>query len=216
MTDKAKADEDIPEPKVGLSRAEKSQVKGGARLRAVVVYEIIRTEGEGELGRTFSALWWSGLAAGISIGFSFLIEADARRAPARLRVEDDHRQDRLRRRLPHRHSGAPAALHREHADGRAARHQAAQDRLAHRHAAAVGHRARRQPRGLLHLCRRRIEHAHGLRRGDAGAACHRACRDAEHALADVRQGHRGRLDHRRAGVDAPLLGRLGVRPSSGS
>jgi formate-nitrite transporter family protein len=70
-----KASEDIPEPKVGLSRAEKSQVKGGTRLRAVVVYEIVRSEGEGELGRTFSALWWSGLAAGISIGFSFLTEA---------------------------------------------------------------------------------------------------------------------------------------------
>ncbi len=70
-----KADDDIPEPKVGLSRAEKGQVKGGTRLRAVVVYEIVRTEGEGELGRTFPALWWSGLAAGISIGFSFLTEA---------------------------------------------------------------------------------------------------------------------------------------------
>lgn len=66
---------DPPEAKVGLSRAEKGQVKGGTRLRAVVVYEIIRTEGEGELGRTFSALWWSGLAAGISIGFSFLTVA---------------------------------------------------------------------------------------------------------------------------------------------
>jgi formate/nitrite transporter FocA (FNT family) len=73
MTDKA--EEEIPEAKVGLSRAEKSQVKGGTRLRAVVVYEIVRTEGEGELGRTFPALWWSGLAAGISIGFSFLTEA---------------------------------------------------------------------------------------------------------------------------------------------
>jgi formate/nitrite transporter FocA (FNT family) len=70
-----KAGEALPEPKVGLSRAEKSQVKGGTRLRAVVVYEIVRAEGEGELGRTFSALWWSGLAAGISIGFSFLTEA---------------------------------------------------------------------------------------------------------------------------------------------
>jgi formate/nitrite transporter FocA (FNT family) len=67
--------EEIPEAKVGLSRAEKSHVKGGTRLRAVVVYEIVRTEGEGELGRTFPALWWSGLAAGISIGFSFLTEA---------------------------------------------------------------------------------------------------------------------------------------------
>jgi formate/nitrite transporter FocA (FNT family) len=73
MTDKASSE--LPEPKVGLSRAEKSQVKGGKRLRAVVVYEIIRTEGEGELSRHFSALWWSGLAAGISIGFSFLTEA---------------------------------------------------------------------------------------------------------------------------------------------
>ena len=73
MADSSK--EDIPEAKVGLSRAEKSQVRGGKRLRAVVVYEIIRTEGEGELSRTVSALWWSGLAAGISIGFSFLTEA---------------------------------------------------------------------------------------------------------------------------------------------
>jgi formate/nitrite transporter FocA (FNT family) len=76
MGDKSKAANtgEIPEPKVGLSRAERSQVRGGMRLRAVVVYEIVRNEGEGELSRTFSALWWSGLAAGISIGFSFLIE----------------------------------------------------------------------------------------------------------------------------------------------
>jgi formate/nitrite transporter FocA (FNT family) len=70
-----KAGEHIPGPKVGLTREEKSHVKVGARLRAVVVYEIIRAEGEGELGRTVSALWWSGLAAGVSIGFSFLSEA---------------------------------------------------------------------------------------------------------------------------------------------
>lgn len=75
MATPTKDNDDLPEPKVGLSRAEKSHVKGAARLRAVVVYEIIRTEGEGELSRTFPALWWSGLAAGISIGFSFLSEA---------------------------------------------------------------------------------------------------------------------------------------------
>ncbi len=40
-----------------------------------MVYEIIRTEGEGELARTFGALWWSGLAAGLSIGFSVLSQA---------------------------------------------------------------------------------------------------------------------------------------------
>ena len=35
----------------------------------------MRTVGEAELIRPFSALWWSGVAAGISIGFSFLTEA---------------------------------------------------------------------------------------------------------------------------------------------
>ena len=37
-----------------------------------MVYEIIRIEGEGELARSFGALWWSALAAGLSIGFSML------------------------------------------------------------------------------------------------------------------------------------------------
>ncbi len=59
----------------GLSRAEVKQVKEARRPRAAVVYEIVRTEGEAELIRPFSALWWSGVAAGISIGFSFLTEA---------------------------------------------------------------------------------------------------------------------------------------------
>jgi formate-nitrite transporter family protein len=59
----------------GLSREEVKQVKEARRPRAAVVYEIVRTEGEAELIRPFSALWWSGVAAGISIGFSFLSEA---------------------------------------------------------------------------------------------------------------------------------------------
>ncbi len=37
-----------------------------------VVYEAIRQEGQSELERTTSALAWSGLAAGLSMGFSFL------------------------------------------------------------------------------------------------------------------------------------------------
>ncbi len=40
-----------------------------------MVYEIIRAKGESELMRPFSALWWSGVAAGISIGLSFITEA---------------------------------------------------------------------------------------------------------------------------------------------
>jgi len=45
------------------------------RLHAAVVYEIIQREGVGELARGFSALWWSGVAAGIAIGFSVVSEA---------------------------------------------------------------------------------------------------------------------------------------------
>ncbi|WP_290981104.1 formate/nitrite transporter family protein [Hyphomicrobium sp.] len=62
-------------PGSGLSRKEKQQVREGVRHRPAVVYEIIRVQGEIELRRPLSALWWSGVAAGISIGFSFLTEA---------------------------------------------------------------------------------------------------------------------------------------------
>lgn len=42
--------------------------------RGRIVYEAIYREGEHELERGTSALAWSGLAAGLSIGFSFLME----------------------------------------------------------------------------------------------------------------------------------------------
>ena len=42
---------------------------------AHVVYESIRKEGEDELQRKNAALAWSGLAAGLSMGFSYLAEA---------------------------------------------------------------------------------------------------------------------------------------------
>lgn len=51
----------------GLSEEERSQVAEAQRPRPVVIYEIIRTEGENELTRPFSSLWWSGVAAGISL-----------------------------------------------------------------------------------------------------------------------------------------------------
>ncbi|MEJ2516897.1 MAG: formate/nitrite transporter family protein [Methyloceanibacter sp.] len=64
-----------PQPQEGLTRRESKEAKERRRLRAAVVYEIIRLEGEAELARRFSALWWSALAAGLSIGFSVLSQA---------------------------------------------------------------------------------------------------------------------------------------------
>lgn len=46
-----------------------------SRLRAATVFDIIRREGDKELVRHFHALFWSGIAAGLSIGFSVVAEA---------------------------------------------------------------------------------------------------------------------------------------------
>ena len=75
MTKKGASANEPPAPQEGLTREETRSVKERKRLRAAVVYEIIRLEGEAELARGFPALWWSALAAGISIGFSVLSQA---------------------------------------------------------------------------------------------------------------------------------------------
>src|SRR3954471_15129029 len=43
-------------------------------LDAKTTYEVVRREGTRELERSSDALFWSGLAAGLSMGFSFLSE----------------------------------------------------------------------------------------------------------------------------------------------
>ncbi|MCA1668874.1 MAG: formate/nitrite transporter family protein [Thermomicrobia bacterium] len=55
-----------------LRSGEHEQVAARAAPRPLIVYEVIRREGEDELRRTWSALAWSGLAAGLSMGFSFV------------------------------------------------------------------------------------------------------------------------------------------------
>lgn len=46
-----------------------------SRLRTPMIYEVVRREGEEEMSRPFTSLWWSGMAAGLSISFSLLTEA---------------------------------------------------------------------------------------------------------------------------------------------
>lgn len=57
------------------SGASEQQVKEAESLDAKTTYEVIRREGKKELARSSDALFWSGLAAGLSMGFSFLGEA---------------------------------------------------------------------------------------------------------------------------------------------
>src|SRR5919109_2068537 len=43
--------------------------------RTPVIYEIVRRYGEEEMARPGTSLWWSGLAAGLSMSFSLLAQA---------------------------------------------------------------------------------------------------------------------------------------------
>jgi formate/nitrite transporter FocA (FNT family) len=58
-----------------LDREEQDQARQHASPRALVIHEIIREDGELELERSNLALALSGLAGGLSMGFSFLTEA---------------------------------------------------------------------------------------------------------------------------------------------
>jgi formate/nitrite transporter FocA (FNT family) len=58
-----------------LSARERRRIEEMTGLKAPVIYESIRQEGEHELSRPFSALWWSGVAAGLGISASVLCKA---------------------------------------------------------------------------------------------------------------------------------------------
>jgi formate/nitrite transporter FocA (FNT family) len=63
-----------------LDEHEQHQAERSEALAAHVVHEVVRSEGEHELGRTAASLLWSGVAAGLSMGFSFLAEAELQAA----------------------------------------------------------------------------------------------------------------------------------------
>jgi formate/nitrite transporter FocA (FNT family) len=55
-----------------LDEREQTQAAEHAAPQALVIHEVVREEGETELRRRNAALLWSGLAAGLSMGFSLL------------------------------------------------------------------------------------------------------------------------------------------------
>lgn len=64
-----------PEESKASSLEEDEQGAIAKRVRPVEVYDAILDEGEEELERGFGALWWSGIAAGLSMGFSVVASA---------------------------------------------------------------------------------------------------------------------------------------------
>jgi formate/nitrite transporter FocA (FNT family) len=58
-----------------LKEGEREQVARSEPLRSTGIHEILRMEGKDELERGVSPLIWTGLAAGLSMGFSFTTQA---------------------------------------------------------------------------------------------------------------------------------------------
>jgi len=58
-----------------LTEKQKQEAEDRTSVSAVVVHEAVRLDGDEELNRSLSALAWSGLAAGMSMGFSFVGQA---------------------------------------------------------------------------------------------------------------------------------------------
>jgi formate/nitrite transporter FocA (FNT family) len=58
-----------------LTERQEQEAEDRTSVSALVVHEAIRKDGDEELRRPLSALAWSGLAAGLSMGFSFVAEA---------------------------------------------------------------------------------------------------------------------------------------------
>jgi hypothetical protein len=65
----------VSKTKNALSASERKDARRRSAPGVAIVYEAIRQEAETELSRPNAALFWSGLAAGLSMGFSFIAEA---------------------------------------------------------------------------------------------------------------------------------------------
>src|SRR3954454_15688822 len=62
----------------GLTHAEREDVEELSAPRSPVIYEVVRQQGEDELCRPDSSLFWSGIAAGITIMASVIVQGALR------------------------------------------------------------------------------------------------------------------------------------------
>jgi formate/nitrite transporter FocA (FNT family) len=75
MAQDDETNEDAGEDSPHLDEKEQRQAADRAAPGPLVIHEIVREEGQVELTRSFKGLAWSGLAAGLSIGFSFVAQS---------------------------------------------------------------------------------------------------------------------------------------------
>jgi formate/nitrite transporter FocA (FNT family) len=58
-----------------ITEREADEIEERSSPRTPVIYEIVRRLGDEEMARPITSLWWSGVAAGLSISFSLLAQA---------------------------------------------------------------------------------------------------------------------------------------------
>lgn len=75
LLDRESREEEPTRPEKSLTRREREDVAEHGKLSALTVYSIVLREGEEELHRPATSLWWSGVAAGIGISASVLAES---------------------------------------------------------------------------------------------------------------------------------------------
>ena len=75
LAERETIEREIDEGAIALTRKERKRASEHSRLSALTVFAIIRREGEEELRRPASSLWWSGIAAGIGISTSVYAQA---------------------------------------------------------------------------------------------------------------------------------------------
>ena len=75
VRDRDRADQSGTEQPEAITESEVETVEERSRLPAPLIYEIVRRMGEEEMARPVASLWWSGVAAGLSISFSLLAQA---------------------------------------------------------------------------------------------------------------------------------------------
>lgn len=72
MTDPKHNDAAAEQP--DLDARDRSEVRRRQSLRSPIIYEVVRREGEEELTRPTASLWWSGVAAGLGISLSLIVQ----------------------------------------------------------------------------------------------------------------------------------------------
>ncbi|MFO1124417.1 MAG: formate/nitrite transporter family protein [Methylocystis sp.] len=65
----------VPNEVKGITEREIIDIEERAQPRTPVLYEVVRRMGEEELARPAVSLWWSGVAAGLSMSFSLVAQA---------------------------------------------------------------------------------------------------------------------------------------------